>query len=703
MTSLEKRIESILSTIDPTKVKERHDTFIDCSAEKSSPFEHEVSSPTTSSHNYPPELVNLIEEKREGWVLDCGSGSRDQKYSNVVNFDIQPYNGVDVVGLAEELPFEDECFDLVISLVVLEHVKDPRKAALEMQRVLKKGGLLWIDAAFMQPYHGFPSHYYNMTQQGLEQLLLPDMQIVRNSIPNYGTPIWSITWILSRYACSLPEKTRERFLKLPISELLESPRNLQERDFVTNLSEEGVKELAATVSVLAKKSKTKFLSTEEKRQFEGHLDHTEEGRIFGWVSDKKAPHERFAVRLNLSNGWSKTIIAKELREDLRSSGIGDGKYGFSTRVPYKIAHTSNIKVEATLVDHDYQLDKSGRDLIPEFPIAYIAGDITNNCNLRCPFCVSDYSMTGRLKAMDPEVFKKLLTVIHLVPDGMFWLSCMHEATIHPRFLELLKSIPTKLRKKVSFTTNLCKNLDDETLRTFADSGLHNIRISIDSFEAEMFSELRKGGRVEVFLHNLTRLSSFLKESSNPPEIRFITMVFNKNLNEIEKVIAYCKELIPNCFHEVRFIFYQPHIANWGMENILSMKSWEMLKSRIGQVTEFSHVEFFDPLPETHKAFEERKGTEDYKPTPEIFGGSCSPSKYRQADPLVNNSTVPNEPLRLRMRWDGLIVHELISENDFLQYSQDLDPNYFKKLRVASQTSELNDWERTPEKEKNGAE
>jgi len=52
----------------------------------------------------------------------------------------------------ERLPFPDQCFDLVLSHEVLEHVKDDRKVVLEMVRTLKTGGR----AVVFTPNRGYP-------------------------------------------------------------------------------------------------------------------------------------------------------------------------------------------------------------------------------------------------------------------------------------------------------------------------------------------------------------------------------------------------------------------------------------------------------------------------------------------------------------------------------------------------------------------
>lgn len=427
-------------------------------------------------------------------------------------------------------------------------------------------------------------------------------------------------------------------------------------------------------------------------KLEGHIDHSANGSIFGWVRNTGRPLERLKVKLELSNGWSKVVSANEQREDLIAKNIGDGIYGFSAKVPFKIASHGDVFVTGTALEYNYTLEKSGRRLILEHPVSLFAGDITNNCNLRCPFCVTDYALTKGNKAMPMDLFEKAKELMPLVPDGMFWISCMHEATIHPKFIQLIESVPIKLRRKLSFTTNLCKKLDDTTLEFLARSNVHSIRISIDSINPERFSELRKGGRLETFLDNLNRFSAYVKQSKSAPAIHYISMAFNSNVDEIESVIQHCKRILPAQVHEVRFIFYQPHIATWGQKRLLTMAAWTKLKEQIKARDDFDHVQFFDPHHNTHEDFQEKRGLDEYKPSPAIFGGTCQPDNYRKADPLADGTHIPNESLSFRLRWDGLIAHEKMSEDDFLQYIQNLTPDYFYKLKIASQANSPVTWE-----------
>jgi len=68
---------------------------------------------------------------------------------------VEPFEGGGhtVVGDAQNLPFDNESYDVVYMNAVLEHVPDPGKAFTEVARVLKKGGIFIGYVAFMECFH----------------------------------------------------------------------------------------------------------------------------------------------------------------------------------------------------------------------------------------------------------------------------------------------------------------------------------------------------------------------------------------------------------------------------------------------------------------------------------------------------------------------------------------------------------------------
>lgn len=68
---------------------------------------------------------------------------------------VEPFEGGahTVVGRAEDLPFEDDSFDIVIMDAVLEHVEDVGASFTEVARVIKPGGAFIGYVAFMECFH----------------------------------------------------------------------------------------------------------------------------------------------------------------------------------------------------------------------------------------------------------------------------------------------------------------------------------------------------------------------------------------------------------------------------------------------------------------------------------------------------------------------------------------------------------------------
>lgn len=202
---------------------------------------------------YDAPILAVVEECAAGLVLDCGAGMRPVYYENVVNYEIAAYDTTDVVGVGEYLPFLDNSFDAVLSVAVLEHVRDPMRCASEIARVLKPGGKLFCTMPFLQPLHGYPHHYFNATHQGLRRLFEDRLDIEKVTVPYGLHPIFALQWIANSWAAGLSGATRQAFLEMRIGDVLVDPVSQAGKPFVTELSEAKCFELACGNAIEARK------------------------------------------------------------------------------------------------------------------------------------------------------------------------------------------------------------------------------------------------------------------------------------------------------------------------------------------------------------------------------------------------------------------------------------------------------------------
>lgn len=114
-------------------------------------------------------------------VLDAGAG--EGQYAGW--FSRQRYAGVDLAigdkawnysrlaAIADlcALPFSDGAFDAAISIVTLEHVRDPAAALREIARALRCGAPLLLVVPLEWEVHQAPHDFFRFTRHGLEYLL----------------------------------------------------------------------------------------------------------------------------------------------------------------------------------------------------------------------------------------------------------------------------------------------------------------------------------------------------------------------------------------------------------------------------------------------------------------------------------------------------------------------------------------------------
>ena len=142
-----------------------------------------------------------------------------------------------------------------ILLYVLEHVIDPFKCSQELQRVTTKGGKIWCAVPFLQPYHGYPHHYYNMTFQGLTNLFSQYCDVQLLDTRPYALPIDVLKELLTKYMSVLPEAEKSKFSKLRIRDISNSKDSeLKEKSWVKKFPEWWNKYFCSVNTVIATKN-----------------------------------------------------------------------------------------------------------------------------------------------------------------------------------------------------------------------------------------------------------------------------------------------------------------------------------------------------------------------------------------------------------------------------------------------------------------
>lgn len=155
-------------------------------------------------------LINKINQQiayslpYKGYVIDLGCGTTPYKSYILkvadkyigVHWENSLHNQehVDVFAdLCNQLPFEENCADTVVSFQVMEHLTEPDFFLSECYRILKSNGRIFITVPFMWHVHEEPNDYFRYTRYGLEYLLkkngFVDIEIKEN------TGFWQM-WVL---------------------------------------------------------------------------------------------------------------------------------------------------------------------------------------------------------------------------------------------------------------------------------------------------------------------------------------------------------------------------------------------------------------------------------------------------------------------------------------------------------------------------
>jgi len=147
------------------------------------------------------QIELFLNENRDLKILDVGCGTgivieKLKKYGEVFGLDKSDSaiefckkRGLQniVSGYATELPFNNDTFNLVTALDVLEHIGEDNKALSEIKRVLKKDGIAIITVPafdFLWSSHDIALHHFRRYK----------LENFRNNILNFNFKILKISY-----------------------------------------------------------------------------------------------------------------------------------------------------------------------------------------------------------------------------------------------------------------------------------------------------------------------------------------------------------------------------------------------------------------------------------------------------------------------------------------------------------------------------
>jgi SAM-dependent methyltransferase len=102
-------------------------------------------------------------------IVNLGSGPTNLS-DRLTNVDFHEYKNVDIIADVHALPFKTCSLGGVVSIAMLEHVKNPGEVVDEMYRALKPGGLIYAVVPFIFGYHSAPFDYYRWTAEGVKNM-----------------------------------------------------------------------------------------------------------------------------------------------------------------------------------------------------------------------------------------------------------------------------------------------------------------------------------------------------------------------------------------------------------------------------------------------------------------------------------------------------------------------------------------------------
>lgn len=169
-------------------------------------------------------------------------------------------------------------------------------------------------------------------------------------------------------------------------------------------------------------------------------------------------------------------------------------------------------------------------------------DITNICNLQCPYCPTgrrqNSGRTQRIIDIDLlRIFLDSIGMYLIIADLFNW----GEPLLHPQIVDIVTMFHER-RIFHHISTNL--NIHNkQVLEKVCDAGLDFLTVSISGITQEVYENYHKEGDVNLVFDNVKHIINYKnKLKYTNPTIAFKYLVFKHNFHQIDKARKLAKEM-----------------------------------------------------------------------------------------------------------------------------------------------------------------
>lgn len=173
---------------------------------------------------------------------------------------------------------------------------------------------------------------------------------------------------------------------------------------------------------------------------------------------------------------------------------------------------------------------------------------TNKCNLSCPFCLvglqnqlesTEHNLLPRsFGSMDFGLYERIVRDAAEFGIEKMQLHFQGESLLHKRFSDMVG-----LAKQYGMLTQVFTNgllLTEEYMDRIIQSGLDNMRFSVDGASKETYEQNRVGGNFDQVLQNMKLMVEHARGTGTRVEWQFIVM--HNNEHELHKAQQMAKEI-----------------------------------------------------------------------------------------------------------------------------------------------------------------